>query len=83
MSNAERIYQRTQAGAAAAAFRHAYLPAEHRRILRFLEGETHSSLVRKLLRTYPEQLVSQWLADLEEMKLIESLPARSSWGADA
>jgi hypothetical protein len=83
MGNGERIYQRTQAGAAAAALGHTDLPGEYRRILRFLEGETHSSLVRKLLRTYPEDLVDQWLADLEEMKLIESLPARSSFAADA
>ena len=73
MSKSEVIYRRTEVGAAAAT--HADVPEEYQRILRFLEVESHAITVRKFLREHPEELVSQWLAELEELQLIQSLPA--------
>ena len=73
MSKSEVIYRRTEVGAAAAT--HADVPEEYRRILRFLEVESHAVTVRKFLREHPAELVSEWLAELEELKLIESVPA--------
>jgi hypothetical protein len=73
MNKNDMIYRRTEVGAAAAT--HADVPEEYQRILRFLEVESHAITVRKFLRDYPEELVSDWLAELEELKLIESLPA--------
>jgi hypothetical protein len=75
MSKSEVIYRRTEAGAAVAAAEDPEIPEEYRRILRFLEVESYAIMVRKLLRQHGEELVSQWLEELEELKLIESLPA--------
>jgi hypothetical protein len=73
MSKSEVMYRRTEVGAAAAT--HADIPEEYQRILRFLEVESHAITVRKFLREHPDELVSRWLAELEELQLIESLPA--------
>lgn len=75
MSKSEVIYRRTEAGAAVADSKDPEIPEEYRRILRFLEVESDSAMVRKFLKAHPDELVSQWLEELQELKLIESLPA--------
>lgn len=68
------IYRRTEAGAAVAATEDPEIPAEYQRILRFLEVDSHAITVRKFLRDQPEELIAQWLAELQELELIEALP---------
>ena len=75
MSKTDTIYRRTEAGAAVAAAEDPDIPEEYRRILRFLEVESHGITVRKFLRGHPDELVSEWLAELEELQLVEALPA--------
>ena len=74
MSKSEVIYRRTEAGAAVADSKDPEIPEEYRRILRFLEVESDSVMVRKFLRAHPDELVTQWLAELKELDLIEALP---------
>lgn len=74
MSKSELIYRRTEAGAAVADSKDPEIPEEYRRILRFLEVESDSSMVRKFLRGHPEEAISQWLTELVELELIQALP---------
>lgn len=75
MNKSELIYRRTEAGAAVAMVEDPEIPEEYRRILRFLEVEADAVQLRNFLRNHPDELVSQWLAELEEMQLIELVPA--------
>jgi hypothetical protein len=74
MNTGARIFRRTEAGSAAFKDQHSGLPAQYRRILRVISGETHSDVVRDLLRCYSETQIVQWLAELMTLGLLESVP---------
>lgn len=74
MANAGRIYRASTAGRHAWEKEDASVPAAYRRILGMLDSETHSDVVRGYLRRYPDELIFEWLAELEELGLIESRP---------
>jgi hypothetical protein len=74
MSTAGRIYQRTEAGEKAWESRDPGLPAEQRRILGLIIGETHSDLLQKRLSHYSAAKISDWLAQLERQGLLLSVP---------
>ena len=74
MSREDRIYQRTEAGQKAWESRDPGLPAEQRRILGLINGETHSDLLQNRLRHYPAAKISGWLAQLERQGLLHSVP---------
>jgi two-component system, OmpR family, phosphate regulon response regulator PhoB len=55
----------------------ASLPLEYRRLLAFIEFEGHIDVIRGRLRRFPDQLIEEWLKELEELKMIEAgLPGR-------
>jgi two-component system, OmpR family, alkaline phosphatase synthesis response regulator PhoP len=68
----DRIYRRTASGDDAFSSTDPAIPSDYRRILRVIEGDTHSDVVRGLLRQFPDALLADWLAELEELGLIES-----------
>src|SRR5882762_3128057 len=74
MSREDRIYQRTEAGQKAWESRDPGLPAEQRRILGLINGETHSDLLQNRLRHYLAAQISGWLAQLERQGLLLSVP---------
>ena len=49
------------------------MPADYRRILAFIDVETHVDVVRGCLRQFPDKLLDDWLGELEEMGWLESL----------
>lgn len=63
----ERIYRRTEAGSRAWLTRDSALSEDHRRILGLIAGETHSDVMRALLRAHID---FQRLAELEALGLI-------------
>lgn len=71
----DRIYRRTRSGEEALASEDVAIPSDYRRILRAIEGDTHSDVVRGCLRQFPDQLLADWLAELEEIGFISSSPA--------
>lgn len=77
MAKAGRIYRPSTAGRRAWEKEDASVPAAYRRILGMLETETHADVVRGYLRRYPDELVFEWLAELEELGLIESRPDKA------
>lgn len=49
----------------------ANLPLEYRRLLALMEFEGHVDVIRGRLRRFPDQLIKEWLKELEELKMIE------------
>ena len=69
----ERIYRPTQAGREAWESQDAAVPADYRRMLWILEFQGHAGLVRQLLASHPRHLVEEWLAEMEELGLVEQV----------
>ena len=82
MAQAGRIYRLSTSGRRAWEKEDATVPAAFRRILGMLETETHTDVVRGYLRRFPDQLILEWLAELEELGLVESRPDKSSHDLD-
>jgi hypothetical protein len=73
MNAGARIFRRTEAGRAAFEDQNSGLPRQYRRILRVIAAETHSDVVRALLRCYSEAQIVEWLAELLTLGLLESV----------
>ena len=69
------IYRRTASGDKALLSNDAMVPPEHRRILGVMEGVTHADVIRGLLRQFPDELLGDWLSEMEEVGLVVSAPA--------
>lgn len=82
MAKAGRIYRPSTAGRRAWEKEDASVPAAYRRILGMLETDTHADVVRGYLRRYPDELVFEWLAELEELGLVESRPDKAAHDLD-
>jgi CheY-like chemotaxis protein len=51
------------------------LPKEYLRIMGLVEFQGHPNVIRSYLRRYPDHLIDEWLAELEEANLIEYVAA--------
>ncbi len=71
----DRIYRRTESGEAVLASNDSTIPSDYRRILGVIEGDTHSDVIRGLLRQFPDALIADWLSELEEIGFVASAPA--------
>jgi two-component system phosphate regulon response regulator PhoB len=47
-------------------------PSDYRRLLAMIEVGGHIEVIRGRLRRFPDQLIDDWLKELEELELIES-----------
>jgi len=72
MATKGRIYLVTEAGRKA--WQDAGVPADYRRMLRFIAPEAHSDVIRGLLGRYPDRLIFEWLGELEELGFVSSKP---------
>ncbi|MBI3375010.1 MAG: response regulator [Betaproteobacteria bacterium] len=75
MADAGRIYRRTVAGNQAVGSDDRSVPLDYRRILQLVSSDTHEDVIRGCLRQYPDRLLADWLAEIEELGLLESAPA--------
>jgi CheY-like chemotaxis protein len=71
----DSIYHRTTAGDRALLSDNTTVPPEYRRILGVIEGLTHSDVIRGLLRQFPDELLGDWLSEMEELGFVVSAPA--------
>jgi CheY-like chemotaxis protein len=70
------VYSLTPAGRDALAKGDAAtLPLEYRRLLSLIALEGHIDVIRGQLRRFSDQLIGEWLKELEELKMIQSAPA--------
>jgi CheY-like chemotaxis protein len=82
MASTGRIYRLSTSGRRAWEKEDATVPAAFRRILGMLDSETHTDVVRGYLRRYPDQLILEWLAEIEELGLVESRPDKAAHDLD-
>jgi len=75
MALGNRIYRRTASGEAALRSEDAAIPADYRRILKLVKGDTHANVLLGCLRQYPDELLADWIAELEQGGFLTSLPA--------
>ena len=47
-------------------------PQDYKRILAFIEVGGHEDVLRGRLRRFPDQLIDEWLKELEDLHLVES-----------
>lgn len=78
MAKAGRIYRLSTSGRRAWQKEDSTVPAAFRRILGMLDTETHTDVLRGYLRRYSDQLILEWLAELEELGLVESRPEKAA-----
>src|SRR5712664_506802 len=77
-----RVYRVTASGRKAWESQDASVPADYRRILGLVDTEAHSDVIRSRLRRYPDTLIFEWLAELEELALLSSQPAEAKHDLD-
>jgi CheY-like chemotaxis protein len=71
------VYSLTEAGAAAAtaADGQTAVPLEYRRLLRLINAGGHIDVLRGRLRRFSDQMIDDWLKELEDQKMVASAPA--------
>jgi CheY-like chemotaxis protein len=71
------VYSLTAAGSEAASAKdgESELPLEYRRLLGLIGAGGHIDVLRGRLRRFPDQMIEDWLKELEELKMVESRPA--------
>ena len=72
---AERSYRLTAAGRAAWEGQDAAVPADYRRILWMMDVQGEGGVADALSKLYPAEMLEEWLSELEEIGLIERIPA--------
>jgi CheY-like chemotaxis protein len=70
-----RIYCRTAAGDRALQAADRSLPSDYRRILQIVGRSAHPDVIRGFLRHVPDELLGDWIAELQELGLLGSAPA--------
>ncbi|HWM44696.1 MAG TPA: response regulator [Burkholderiales bacterium] len=71
---AGRTYRLTAAGREAWEGQDAAVPADYRRILWMMDVQGQGGVAEALSKLYPEGMLEEWLSEMEEIGLIESLP---------
>ena len=82
MAVAGQTYRLTEAGLAVSAADDLSVPADYRRILGLIGKQAHFEVIRSALRRYPDQLIEEWLAELQEIGYLESLPSGDVFDLD-
>lgn len=76
------LYRRTASGDAALRSVDTAVPVDYRRILCLIDEDTHANVVRGRLRQYSDALISDWLAELEELGFIEASAMSNAYDLD-
>ena len=71
----ERIYRLTKTGRDAWESQDSAVPADYRRLLWLMDFHGHTGLMKQLVGSYPGHILDEWLDELEQLGLIEQVPA--------
>ena len=82
MSAGGATYRLTAIGRAASAGDDLSVPADYRRILVLVKDDTHFDVILGALRRYPDKLVQDWMAELEEIGYLETVPGEMDLDLD-
>jgi CheY-like chemotaxis protein len=78
----DRNFRITASGKDARTSEDTAIPTDYRRLLALIGDSTHFNVIRGRLRQHPDQLLEEWLAELEEIGFIETLPTGSEADLD-
>jgi len=76
LAERERIFKVTPAGREAWESQDVAVPADYRRMLWMMDFQGHAGVIGDLLRRYPKHMLDDWLAEMEELGLIEETEER-------
>ncbi|MEK6244734.1 MAG: response regulator [Pseudomonadota bacterium] len=82
MALPDRIYRRKPAGQQILTNPDRTHPLEYQRILALIDQDTHTDVVRGCLRQFPDTLLADWLAEMEEFGYLSSTAADSTQSLD-
>ncbi len=82
MSAEGSTYRLTEAGQGVSKSDDLSVPADYRRILALIQADTHYDVIRSALRRYPDKLISDWIAELEEIGYLEAVPSEADFDLD-
>lgn len=71
MAEKERVFRVTPAGRKAWESQDVAVPADYRRMLWMMDFHGHASVIDDLVRRFPKHMLDDWLAEMEELGLIE------------
>jgi CheY-like chemotaxis protein len=69
------VYNLTSAASAAIAAPQTDVPLEYRRLLGLIGAGGHIDVLRGRLRRFTDQMIDDWLKELQDLKLVEAKPA--------
>ena len=75
-------YRLTEVGRAVSTGDDLSVPADYRRILALVKVDTHFDVIRGALRRYPDKLIQEWVAELEEIGYLETVPSEADLDLD-
>jgi CheY-like chemotaxis protein len=78
----DRVYRRTPAGLKLLTKPDRTCPLEHQRILALVDADIHFEVIRGNLRQFPDNLLVDWLAEMEELGYLSSTSADTSQSLD-
>ena len=78
----DRSFKLTAAGKEARTSQDSAVPADYRRLLALIGDNTHFNVIRGRLRQHSDQLLEEWLAELEEIGFIETVPSAADADLD-
>jgi len=81
-SHHDLILERTPSAESALAEADAQIPGDYRMILDIIQGKTHSDVIRGRLRQFPDSLLDDWLAELQEAGLVSVVEAEAQQDLD-
>jgi len=58
------------------------VPADYRRILAVIVGDTHFDVIRGALRRYSDKLIAEWVEELQEIGYLEVVPSEADLDLD-
>ena len=82
MSAEGPTYRLTDAGREAVRGDDLSVPDDYRRILGLVVASTHFDVIRSALRRFPDKLITDWMAELEEIGYLEAIPSEADLDLD-
>jgi CheY-like chemotaxis protein len=79
---ADRIYRLTPAGREAWEGQDTAVPADYRRILWMMDVQGDGGIVESFAKLYPREMLEEWLAEMEDIGLIECVLADKAHEGD-
>lgn len=82
MADTGRTFRLTEVGRGILEQQDLSVPGDYRRILALVKTDTHYNVIRGVLRRFPDKLIAEWIAEVEEMGYLEAVPSEADLDLD-